>query len=343
MSTAGHDAEEEAMGKVLVVLSVIFTLVACKEKTRAPRAATEPATTFNKLLIANQKPKAPPCAPPGDLAGWTRNDSGELATIEGPLYPNMEHFFVAQPAFADLSPLKAAPELTKITLRHTAVCNLAPLAGLKKLRKLDLSDTWVTSIKHLAGLTTIEELNLETKLGIADIRPLAGLVTLTNLSLNLEDGKPINLEPLRGLKALQVLRVETGAEGITDLKPLASLVALKWLVLTGAKIKDLAPLAGLKQLESLKLLHSTVKDISALANCGRLKTLDLKATPVADISALSGKHHLTVLNLDHTQVTDLAPLMGLKALDTLAVRGLKVSKKQLRALKKARPELQVHE
>ena len=77
--------------------------------------------------------------------------------------------------------------------------------------------------------------------------------------------------------------LELAYSEVQDIRPLAALVNLRHLRLTGARVRDISALAGLVNLEDLFLTATEVDDISALAGLVNLEHLHLSSTPVNDI------------------------------------------------------------
>jgi internalin A len=74
---------------------------------------------------------------------------------------------------------------------------------------------------------------------------------------------------------------------IEDLSPLAGLVNLRHLDLTGNQIEDLSPLVGLVGLGSLDLEHNKIVDIQPLLDnvgIGAGDSIDLESNKLSDIS-----------------------------------------------------------
>ncbi|MFY0536105.1 leucine-rich repeat domain-containing protein [Nannocystis pusilla] len=110
---------------------------------------------------------------------------------------------------------------------------------------------------------------------------------------------------------------------MADLGPLAGLVDLQFLHISGNPIASLAPLAGLPLTE---LYASSLEgaDLSGLGQIVSLQALDLGNNALTDIGELAPLVHLTSLSLYGNQLADLSPLAGL-----VALQGLNLSANQL--------------
>ncbi len=108
-----------------------------------------------------------------------------------------------------------------------------------------------------------------------------------------------------------------GEMALTDVAPLAGLIALQSLDLTDTQVSDVAPLAGLIALQNLSLGNTQVSDVAPLAGLTTLRMLDLTGTQVSDFAPLAGLIALQTLSLAGTEVSDVAPLAGLIALQNL--------------------------
>jgi internalin A len=125
-----------------------------------------------------------------------------------------------------------------------------------------------------------------------------------------------NLAPLAGLVALQ--RLDCSRTQVSDLAPLSGLVALQQLSCSYTRgVSDLAPLSGLTALQQLDCGGTQVSDLAPLSGLTGLQRLDCSSTQVSDLAPLSGLTALQRLDCGYTQVGDLAPLSGLTALQRL--------------------------
>ena len=123
------------------------------------------------------------------------------------------------------------------------------------------------------------------------------------------------------IQAGQLLSIRTlldlGITGISDLRPLSSLVGLRQLVLYGNEISDLAPLSSLENLTSLQLGYNQISDVSALSSLTNLTLLGLIENEISDISPLASLTNLRELRLTSNSITDVAPLGQLTQLQRL--------------------------
>lgn len=115
-----------------------------------------------------------------------------------------------------------------------------------------------------------------------------------------------NLAPLRALRDLQTLRLDTGGL-VEDLRPLSTL-KLKQLVINAHPIRDLSPLAGVP-LTEIAQWQWPGDDLSPLRGM-KLTYANVGGSNVSDISPLRGMP-LTGLCINYSQVGDLSPLEGM--------------------------------
>ena len=142
-------------------------------------------------------------------------------------------------------------------------------------------------------------------------------------SLFLAQTQVSDLGPLADLMALE--RLDLNHTQVSDLGPLADLTALERLDLWDTQVSDLGPLADLTALERLDLWDTQVSDLGPLADLTALETLDLWGTQVSDLGPLADLTALERLDLNHTQVSDLGPLADLTALERLDLSRTQVS------------------
>ena len=147
--------------------------------------------------------------------------------------------------------------------------------------------------------------------------------------------------PLTKEALLQLRRLHTGGEGITDLKglefaynlvnlhlgnagnyitdlsPLATLTSLTYLNVGGNQVANLKPLTNLTHLTGLSLWNNQVTDISPLSTLTALTYLNLADNSVSDLHPLVHLIHLDELDLFDNEIVDIAPLTNLKNLKHL--------------------------
>ncbi len=92
--------------------------------------------------------------------------------------------------------------------------------------------------------------------------------------------------------------------GSSSAAPLANLINLKRLMLTGTPVKDAEPLASLTNLGSLWLWDTQVTSVAPIANLTDLRFLDLEGTQVADAIPLANLTNLQFLHLEGTRVSN---------------------------------------
>lgn len=161
----------------------------------------------------------------------------------------------------------------------------------------------------------VTELNLEMEGGkpiprVKDISDLAQFPNLAFLNLNWalhNDGKPVDVSPLAGLKKLE--RLYICCDDISDIEPLKGLINMKDLWIWGNRnIEDISALSGMTQIESLWIKGNRITDISALANMKNLVYLYMEDNQVTDLSPLAGLSKLTNVLLSGNPATDYSPL-----------------------------------
>jgi internalin A len=136
------------------------------------------------------------------------------------------------------------------------------------------------------------------------------------------DGAPVrDLEPIRGLTALEVLSLPQGVA--TDISALAGMTGLLELDLSGLPIDDSAGsvLAGLRRLQLLEIDGTGITDLAPLAGLSQLMGLRIGQCQVTDLSPLAALPRLYRLELPGTPVHDLSPLLGLEAHGDAPLKG----------------------
>jgi hypothetical protein len=170
----------------------------------------------------------------------------------------------------------------------------------------------IVSLMVLLGLSSI--LQAEEPVHFGD--PV--LKAAVEAELWISGPTPTDMLALTELRCACTITDLTGLEYATNVETI-SLGDKNWLVKNG--ISDLTPLAGLIALRVLDLAcNNQIRDISPLSGLTNLRELDLERNHVSDISPLSGLSSLQSLSLHRNDITDLSPLEALTGLQWLDVR-----------------------
>ncbi len=116
-----------------------------------------------------------------------------------------------------------------------------------------------------------------------------------------------------------------GANQISDISCLKSLVRLERLILSSNQISDISCLKDLTQLKSLDLNENQISDISCLKNLVRLEVLKLDNNHISDVSFLKGLIQLKDLSANRNQISDLSFVKSLVRLESLYLSGGQIS------------------
>ena len=143
-------------------------------------------------------------------------------------------------------------------------------------------------------------------------------------ALEVLDARNAGIESLAGLEhAVNLETVDLGHNAIADLRPLASLAALRRLNLDGAAT-ELWPLSGLTKLTGLSLRGNGIEDLAALSGMTQLETLDVANNRITGLAPIGALAHLQALRLDGNLVDDLSTVGGITTLQYLSLRGNEV-------------------
>ena len=172
------------------------------------------------------------------------------------------------------------------------------------------------------------------------LAPLMGIDCFQEVSrVNLHNMQVSDVTPLAGLIHLEQLAL-SGSQ-FSDLTPLAELKNLEWLELDGTQVSDLTHLAKLTRLEMLDLTNTQVRDLTPLAKLTSLDTLWLNSTQVRDLTPLAELKNLEWLSLANSQVRDLTPLANLTRLRRFHLKDTPVSEWQVEELRQALPNCEI--
>ena len=159
------------------------------------------------------------------------------------------------------------------------------ILSLTLLRANDKGIVDITGLEYAEHLTI---LHLGGRNRITDLRPLTNLTSLVSL---------------------HIWRIGT-ADGILsvtnlDISPLANLINLERLSLSGNGITDISSLAGLKKLRDLSLRHNYIVDFSPLAGLTSLEVLRISNNWGTDFTPLTS---LNLTTFEYDEVCDVAPI-----------------------------------
>ena len=144
------------------------------------------------------------------------------------------------------------------------------------------------------------------------IKNLTGLEHATALkTLDLDENEITNVRPLAGLKQLEWLLLGQSQIGNAGVRHLSDLTRLEGLSLWDCQIGNITPLAKLTNLDSLWLDSNEIRDISALSKLVNLRTLHLRDNKIRDVSPLAKLTKLESLRLAGNPIQNMAPLRKL--------------------------------
>jgi len=124
--------------------------------------------------------------------------------------------FGSFPALSDLSPLSSLAQLTELQINNSAVTDFSPLRALTNLTSLSLVGDKLVDVSVLGSLLHLKTLGLFNN-QIVDPSPLAVLPELTELVLT--DNQ---ITDATSLASLKVIKLDLGANQISELGPLAA-------------------------------------------------------------------------------------------------------------------------
>ena len=160
--------------------------------------------------------------------------------------------------------------------------------------------------------------------GNRGIEDLTGLQFATNLTwLELQDNQVSDLSPVAGLIALRELRIHDNL--LSDISPVRGLTNLTRLEFDDSEVSDISAVRGLTNLTYLELDHTLVSDISAVRGLTNLRELQIHSTLVTDLSPIAGLINLKEITFSNETLSDISPLAGLINLETIFCWGHNIS------------------
>ncbi len=161
-----------------------------------------------------------------------------------------------------LEGIEYCTNLNALILSGGSISNISNLSGLHNLEILHLDDHNISDISVLRELINLRHLGLENN-PIEDFSPLADLRHLEKLMLGGANTKTdySTISHLFNLEELRICNTE-----LDDLEFLRNMNILYTVILTDNKIQNVAPLAPLLPLIVLDLSGNQIVDIGPLAN-----------------------------------------------------------------------------
>lgn len=173
--------------------------------------------------------------------------------------------------------------------------------------------TWWKDLSYEWQSIFSKKLNLSDSVKLSDIKNVIGLS-----ELDLSTNQYIQtLDPLAQL--LNLNKLDLSGTNINDLTPIRNLTELVELNLSNTRVKDLAPLKYSNKLEGLMMNNTEVSNISVLEKMPELQSLEMKKTSVIDFDPLARLNHLQIADLSHTQISNLSSLENLSELTELTI------------------------
>ncbi len=234
---------------------------------------------------------------------------------------------------------------------------LRPFEECKLTEQINLRDSRVTGpgLAYLIHLP-LRELNLYgspiTDRSLFEIKNMKHLEQLNLSHTDISDAGLAQLVGLKHLKRLSLKQVPVSDGGIDDLAKIKTLECLNLKYIAAITAKGMKKLASMPKLRELRIRKSQIGDLQleGLKSSKYLLILDLKEDPnspspdpkVTDqtISYLL-KTNIEQLNISDTQVTadGLLMLKNMHSLKFLAAEGNNISRADLKALHKLRPDI----
>lgn len=211
-----------------------------------------------------------------------------------------------------LKGLEKATNLESLHLSSLHCKDVTPIENLKKLKSINITYNDLENLDFLKGFENLETIKMDSN----EIKNLDGIKELTNLKhITLTNNKIEDLSALSELKNLEELYLDKN--NISDLGPLKELTGLRELSLNDNKIKDISALENLTELTMLYMNG---------VYTGPYDAPDDSGNAISNIEPLRNLKKLTKLHLqDLVYIEDLSPLAELTNLESLILRGNKIS------------------
>lgn len=274
-----------------------------------------------------------------DVSAFPAGDVSALFTL-----PRLKAVRLSGAKLAHLAPFAKYPDLEELMVNADKVLedtSLDGIKGLTKLRALTIyDDTSIKDISAVAGMKDLEILNVS----FTSIDSIAAIKDLTKLhEVDFAFTKVTDVAPLEHLAGtLTVLDVsETKLESFAFLD---AFTKMKTLSLSTTKIENVSFAAKMPELRILNASNCPgLKDIGPLAGNKKLERVVVNRSPIASIAPVAGLPLLKLIGVADTNVSDVMPLAKSPSHELQLFAGVNVPPKNLEALKKARPDINITE
>lgn len=191
----------------------------------------------------------------------------DLASLRGiERATGLRYLWASGNRFRSLAPLKEMRELVGLDLRGSPLRSVVEVASMTKLQVLNLSNTGISGGRGVASLLQplqeLRELYLHGN-AISSLKELSGFGFL--VSLGLEENRLSELPRFDSVR---------------------SFPSLRYLYVSGNRIRDVAPLQGLRRLRVLHLARNRVVSLSPLADLPELSYVNAVGNPLEPFRCL---------------------------------------------------------
>ena len=163
-------------------------------------------------------------------------------------------------------------------------------------------------------VTTLSSPPVANRTAISDFTGVEAFTNINNVNVSGPNASTGNQSTVSDITAFSGLTGVTSFQlmnfpNVTDLGPLASMLSLKTLNITGSGVSDVSPVTSLPQLSNLIATSSRVSDLAQLAplrNAPQFQGLTLASNQVVDLSPLAGFKYLTTINLSNNRIEDVS-------------------------------------
>lgn len=212
--------------------------------------------------------------------------------------------------------------LENLNVEYNEVTQIDELRNLKTLRRLLLGSNQILDANVLESIRSLQHLKLRSN-KIYDIGFLRNLIMLECLNItknNISDAS--GFSAIKNCKKLKFLNI--GANRLTDIYPLESLISIQNLDVSANKIVDIDVLKNLTELEFLDISENRIYNMAPLKNLFNLKGLNVSSNGVSDIDAVKDLKNLRSLAIGNNPISDFTPLQNLASLQHLVLSDSKI-------------------
>lgn len=284
-------------------------------KARYPDVQVDYLVTVGKKVVSGDTEELSGCdAPVSELMEKLKYLPKLKALSLAIAEPENEEVYALSQAYPDvrirwnveLCGKRYASTLRELDLSGTQVADVAEVENALKcfpdLERVIMCDCGVSSEEMDAMWKRNPEIRFVWTVKIANFTVRTDVTTFMPYQYGCASLRNQDAKEMKYL--VDVICMDLGHMGITDLSFLRYMPNLEYLIVADCGVTDISPMEGLTKLKYLEAFKNSIRDISVLATCTSLRDLNLCYNKIRDFSPLYELEHIEHLWIMDNYVTN---------------------------------------